>query len=411
MEPSGQGGAMNESWVQRGQKVMLGNYRPMPVAFVAGEGSHLIDADGNRYIDFVGGIAVASLGYNHPQMVAALREQAGKIVHTSNIVWNEPSVQLAEKLVQHSFAERVYFCNSGAEAVEAMLKLSRKVFHERGEGRFEIVATDKSFHGRTMGALTVTGQEKYRTGFEPLLPGVRIVPYGDASAIEAALTERTAAVLLEPIQGEGGIRVPPAGYLKAVRELTQRHGCLLLLDEVQSGVGRCGSMWCYEQEGIVPDVMAVAKGVGGGVPLGAMLTTDELGKHMTFGSHGSTYGGNPLACAAGNVVLDVVSDPAFLARVQKLGEHLMGRLQAMAKNHKKLVVEARGRGLWCGLELNIDLAKLPRRALQKGLVLNTIGGKVIRFAPPLNIEKNVLDQGLDIVEELLQESGVEATRA
>lgn len=408
---AGDGGAQNESWIARGQKALLGNYKPLPIVLVGGEGSKVKDADGNTYIDFVAGIAVSSLGHNHPQLVAAIREQAGRIAHTANVVWNEPAIALAEKLVSSSFAERVFFCNSGAEAVEAMLKLARKVFFERGEGRFEIISFEKSFHGRTMGALTATGQEKYRVGFEPLLPGVRTVPYGDIGALEAAMTERTAAVLLEPIQGEGGVVIPPAGFLKQVRELTQRHGCLMLLDEVQSGVGRTGTLWAYEQEGIVPDAMSLAKGIAGGLPLGAMLTTDALGQHMGFGSHGSTFGGNPIACAAGSVVLDVVKDPQFLARVKHMGEHLMSRLQQLMKQHRKVVVDVRGRGLWAGLELNVDASALPRRALTKGLLLNQIGGKVLRFAPPLNIDKPTLDQGLAIVDELLAEIVSEPTRA
>jgi predicted acetylornithine/succinylornithine family transaminase len=400
----------NEEWATRGAKALLGNYRPMPIALVGGEGARVVDADGNRYIDFVSGIAVSALGHNHPQLVAALREQAGKILHTSNTVWNEQAVKLAEKLVASSFADRVYFSNSGAEAIEAMIKLARKYFHDKNEGRYEIVAFDKSFHGRTLGALSVTGQEKYRVGFEPLLPGVKLVPYGDLAALEQAMTERTAAVLLEPIQGEGGMRVPPAGFLKAVRELTTRHGCLMLLDEVQSGVGRCGTMWAYEQEGVVPDAMAIAKGIGGGLPLGAMLTTEAIGAALPFGSHGSTYGGNPMACAAGNVVMDVVSDPAFLAHVRHLGEHLQGRLQQIARNHRKVAVDVRGRGLWFGLELNVDLAKLPRQALTRGLMLNVIGGKIVRIAPPLVIDQATLDEGLDLLDGLLSTVGEEATR-
>lgn len=400
----------NEEWATRGARALLGNYRPMPIALVGGEGARVVDADGNRYIDFVSGIAVSALGHNHPQLVAALRDQAGKILHTSNTVWNEQAVRLAEKLVANSFADRVYFSNSGAEAIEAMIKLARKYFHDKNEGRYEIVAFDKSFHGRTLGALSVTGQEKYRVGFEPLLPGVKLVPYGDLVALEQAMTERTAAVLLEPIQGEGGMRVPPAGFLKAVRELTTRHGCLMLLDEVQSGVGRCGTLWAYEYEGVIPDAMAIAKGIGGGLPLGAMLTTEAIGAALPFGTHGSTYGGNPMACAAGNVVMDVVNDPAFLARVRHLAEHLQGRLQQIARNHRKVAVDVRGRGLWFGLELNVDLAKLPRQALTRGLMLNVIGGKIVRIAPPLVIDQATLDEGLDLLDGLLSTVGEEATR-
>ncbi len=401
----------NEEWMARGQKVLLGNYKPQPIALVGGEGAIARDADGGTYIDFVSGIAVSSLGHNHPALVEAIREQAGRVLHTSNTVWNEQAVRLAEKLVEKSFADPVFFCNSGAEAVETMLKLARKVSFDRGEGRYEIVSFQHSFHGRTLGALTVTGQEKYRMGFEPLLPGVRTVPYGDLSALEQAMTERTAAVLLEPVQGEGGVRVPPPGFMKAVRDLTTRHGCLMLVDEVQTGVGRTGTLWAYEQDGIVPDAMSVAKGIGGGLPLGAMLTTEALAAALPPGSHGSTYGGNPIACAAGNVVIDVVSDPAFLARVQKLGDHLLSRLQQLARTHRKLCVEARGRGLLCGLELTIDATKLPARALQRGLMLNIIGGKIIRVAPPLIIDQATLDEGINVIDALLASFTDEPTRS
>jgi acetylornithine/N-succinyldiaminopimelate aminotransferase len=401
----------NETVASRGSAVLLGNYRPQPVAIVGGDGAVAIDADGNSYIDFVSGIAVSSLGHSHPALVAAIREQAGRVLHTANVVWNEPAVSLAEKLVAKSFAERVYFCNSGTEAIEASLKLARRYFYERKEGRFEFISFEKSFHGRTLGAVSVTGQEKYKEGFEPLLPGVKTVPYGDISAVEAALTERTAAVIVENIQGEGGLRVPPPGFLRELREVTRRHGCLLILDEVQSGVGRCGTLWGYEGEGMTPDIMAIAKGIGGGLPLGAMLTTDAIGAAMTFGSHGSTYGGNPLACAAGNVVLDVVSDPAFLARVRVLGEHLMMRLQTMVRTHRKIAVEARGRGLWCGLELSVDAAKLPRAGLPRGLLLNVIGGKVVRIAPPLIIDQRTLDRGLDVLDAMLGDLADEVARS
>ncbi|MFZ9886715.1 MAG: acetylornithine transaminase [Myxococcota bacterium] len=393
----------NEAWAERGARAFVGNYRPMPALIVSGEGAHLVDVEGNRYIDFVSGIAVSSLGHGHPKLVAAVQEQAARVIHTANIFWNEPSIKAAELLIEHSFGDKVFFCNSGAEANEAMLKLARKVFHDRGSGRYEFIATDKSFHGRTMATISVTGQEKYRVGFEPLLPGVRHVPFGDLGALEASVTERTAAILLEPIQGEGGIRMPPPGYFKAVRELCNRHGILLLIDEVQSGVGRTGKLWAYEHEGIEPDMMSVAKGIAGGVPLGAVVTRAELAEHLTFGSHGSTYGGNPVACAAACAVLGEVTQPAFLEHVTRLGEHLLDRLTSMAKTHKHVAVEARGRGLWCGLELSVDGMALPRRALQRGLITNIIGGRVVRVAPPLVIDEKTLDEGLDILDELLRE--------
>jgi len=393
----------SETLVNRGTRSQLGNYRPQPVVIVSGEGAHVIDADGKRYIDMVSGIAVSALGHNHPRLVEAVQQQASKILHVSNLFWNEQAVALADKLTSSSFGEKVFFCNSGAEANEAMLKLARRYFHEKGEGRFEIIAMEKSFHGRTMAAVTCTGQEKYHLGFEPLLPGVRHVPFADLGALESAITERTAAILLEPIQGEGGIRVPPVGFLRGVRDLCTKNGCLMLLDEVQSGIGRTGTLFAYQHEGVEPDAMSLAKGIGGGMPLGAMVTTNEIGAALTPGSHGSTYGGNPVACAAGNVVLDEVGKPEFLKRVQELGEHCLSRLFAMQRSHKRVAGEARGRGLWCGLELTVDGSKLPRRALQKGLVLNVIGGRVVRIAPPLTIERETLDAGLDILDGLLGE--------
>lgn len=393
----------NSSLASRGANVFVPNYRQMPVALVGGEGARVVDADGNQYIDLAAGIAVSALGYHHARLTAAVQEQAAKLLHASNIVWNEPSIQAAELLVEHSFGEKVFFCNSGAEANEALLKLARKVFFDRGEGRFEIIATERSFHGRTLATVTCTGQEKYQLGFEPLLPGVRHVPYGDLGALEAAITERTAGILLEPIQGEGGVRVPPAGYLRAVRDLCDKHGCLFLLDEVQSGVGRTGTLWAYEQEGFVPDAMSVAKGIAGGMPLGAMVTTAALAEHLAPGSHGSTYGGNPVACAAAAVVLDEVARPEFLSRVSSMGDRLMARVSMLARNHQRIAVEARGRGLWAGLELNVDASALPRRALTRGLLVNLIGGKVIRFAPPLVIDEKTLDEGIEILDSLLGE--------
>jgi acetylornithine/N-succinyldiaminopimelate aminotransferase len=312
-------------------------------------------------------------------------------------------VDLADKLVNNSFAEKVFFANSGAEANEAMLKLARRYFYDKGEGRFEYICFHKSFHGRTMATVTCTGQEKYRVGFEPLLPGVKHVPFGDLAAIESAMTERTAAVLLEPIQGEGGIVLPAPGFLKGVRELCNKHGCLMLLDEVQSGVGRTGTLFAYEQESFQPDMMSLAKGLGGGLPIGAMLTTNAIAESLVPGTHGSTYGGNPVACASANVVIDEVSKPAFLEQVRANGAHLLERLQVMAKAHKRIVKDARGRGLWAGLELSVDGSKLKARGLARGVLVNVIGNNTLRFAPPLVITREELDEGLDIVDALLGE--------
>ena len=391
----------NSALAERGSRVFVPNYRQQQVALAGGEGARVVDVEGRQYIDLASGIAVSSLGYGHQKLIQAVQEQAGQLFHASNIVWNEPAIRAAELLVQNSFGDRVFFANSGAEANEAMFKLARKVFHDRGEGRFEIITTERSFHGRTLGMITCTGQEKYRVGFEPLMPGVRTVPFDDLEAMEAAITERTAAIMIEPIQGEGGVRVPSPGYIRGLRELCNENGCLLLVDEVQSGVGRTGKMWAYEHEGIYPDAMSVAKGVGGGMPLGAMITTDELAAHLTPGSHGSTYGGNPVACAAAGVVLAETSQPEFLEHVTELGNHLLDRIVELQRKHERIAVQARGRGLWAGLELNLDASTLPKQALEKGLLVNLIAGKIVRFAPPLVIDKDTLDEGIDILDQLL----------
>lgn len=406
---NGKGHQMNEnqrtnsSLIERGTQAVLGNYKPMPIVVDRGEGAHLFDVEGNRYVDLVSGIAVSSLGYNHKGLIEAIQAQSAKLLHASNIFWNEPALQLAETLVESSFAEKVFFCNSGAEANEAMLKMARRYFFEKGEGRFEFIAMDSGFHGRTMGTITCGGHAKYRLGFEPLLPGVRHVPFGDLRALETAITERTAGIFLEPIQGEGGLRIPPRGFLEGVREICDKYGCLMLMDEVQSGMGRTGALFAHELAGIPPDMMSLAKGLGGGLPIGAMLTTDEIGSKLPYGSHGSTFGGNPVACAAAQVVMDTVNDPIFLSRVKELGQHMLGRLREQAGRFKRICVEARGAGLWAGLELSIDASHIPGLALQRGLILNVIGGKTIRLAPPLVISKEDLDTGLDTLELILAE--------
>lgn len=392
----------NDALIARGKAAVLGNYRPLPVVIESGQGAHLQDVEGKRYIDMVSGIAVCSLGYNHPDLVKAIQSQSERLLHTSNIFWNEPAVALAESLVQTSFADKAFFCSSGAEANEAMLKLARRYFHEKGEGRFEFIAMDMGFHGRTMGTITCGGQAKYRLGFEPLLPGVRHVPFGDLQALESAITERTAGILLEPIQGEGGLRLPPPGFFQGIRDLCRKYGCLFLLDEVQSGIGRTGAMYGYEHEGVAPDIMTLAKGLGGGLPIGAMLTTDEIGSKLPYGSHGSTFGGNPVSCAAAKVVMDTVSQPAFLDGVKERGEYLIRRLADMAATYKRICVDVRGRGLWAGLEMSIDATPIPKTAITKGLIVNVIGGKTIRLAPPLVITQEELKQGLDLLEQVIR---------
>jgi acetylornithine/N-succinyldiaminopimelate aminotransferase len=369
----------------RAKKHLLHCINPQPVVLDHGQGAEVWDLDGKRYVDLLGGLAVTGLGHNHPRVVEAIVKQSSRLLHVSNLYASTPMVELAARLCANSFAERVFFCNSGAEANEAALKTARKHFHDKGEGRFEYVSAHNSFHGRTMGAVTATGQEKYRAGFEPLIPGFRYVPFGDIEALARAVTPRTAAVILEPIQGEGGLIVPPAGYLKQVKQLCKDTGCLLVLDEIQSGMGRTGTLFAYQQEDMVPDILTIAKGLGNGVPIGAMLTTEEISRAMQPGTHASTFGGNPLTCAAGNAVMDVLVEDGFLAGVKDRSATLRRHLEALSKKHAPFTGEVRGRGMWLGMELHGDGAKLVNHARDAGVLVNVIHGHVLRLAPPLVI--------------------------
>ncbi len=387
--------------IQLGEKYLMQTYRPLPLVIESGQGARVIDADGRSYLDFVAGIAVCSLGYGHAELVGAIQEQAGKIVHTSNQAFNEPSVRLAEALCQNSFAERVFFCNSGAEANESLLKLARRAFFKTDPERYEIICMDKAFHGRTLGTMSATGQAKYKDGFGSLLPGFKVVPYGDVDAMRAAFSSKTAAVIMEPILGEGGIVKPPQGYLQDVRHLCDEHSALLLFDEVQTGIGRTGKLFAYMHENIIPDAMALAKGLGGGMPIGAMLTTDKLGEVLEFPVHGSTFGCNPVATAAGLVVMKHVATPAFLAHVSKMGLYLESRLLELKKQFSRLILDVRGLGLFYGVECALDTNSFRKDALANGLLINFCGQQVLRLSPPLVIDQASLDEGLDILAMLL----------
>ncbi|MEW5853052.1 MAG: acetylornithine transaminase [Myxococcota bacterium] len=395
----------------RAKKHLLHCYNPQPVVLERGEGSVVWDVDGKRYIDLIGGLAVTGLGHSHPHVVEAIRKQAGKMLHASNMYASVPLVDLAEKLCSVSFAERVFFCNSGAEANEAALKCARRYFHLKGEGRFEIVSALHSFHGRTMATITATGQEKYRAGFEPLVPGFKYVQYGDIDALSRMVGPRTAAVLLEPVQGEGGMIVPPPGYLKAVRQLCSETGCLLILDEIQSGMGRTGTMFAYQQEDMVPDIMTVAKGIGNGVPLGAMLTTSELSSALGPGMHASTFGGNLLTCAAGVAVMEVLMEPGFLEGVQKRAATLRKHLEALSAKHPEFMGEVRGRGMWLGCELKRDGTKLVNNAREHGVLVNIIHGHVLRLAPPLNIPDELMVEAFNNLDVAVTEFEKESAAA
>ena len=378
----------------------IGVYARQPVAFVRGRGCELWDADGRRYLDFFAGLAVTNLGHCHPAIVRAIQAQAERLLHVSNHYHTVPATELTALLCRHSFAERVFLCNSGAEANEGALKLARRWGADRGGGRYDILATTGSFHGRTFATLTATGQEKYQRGFQPLLPGIRLVPYDDLAAMAAAVRDETVAILVEPIQGEGGVVVPRPDYLPGLRELADRRNLLLILDEVQCGLGRTGRLFGYEHTGITPDIMTLAKALGGGVPIGALCTRAEIASVFTPGSHGTTFGGNPLACAAAVAAVEELARPELLEHVHKLGTYFRERLEHLAQRHTT-IRQVRGLGLMLGAELDRPGGPVVERCLRSGLVINCTAERVLRFLPPLVITRAELDEGLAILDRAL----------
>jgi acetylornithine aminotransferase len=386
--------------IARNVAVELQIYGRQPLAIARGRGCELWDADGKRYLDFFAGVAVNNLGHCHPAVVEAIRRQAGELLHVSNHYNTAVEGELAALLVEHSFAERVFLCNSGAEANEAAMKLARRWGSRDGGGRFEILSTHGSFHGRTFATVTATGQEKYHQGFLPLLPGIRLVPFDDVDAMTAAVRAETVAILVEPIQGEGGVVMPRPGYLRALRELCDRRELLLILDEIQTGLGRTGRLFAYEHDGVAPDIMSLAKALGGGVPIGAMLTTDRIAQALTPGSHGTTFGGNPLACAAAVAAVRALADPALLEHVRAMGKHLHAALARLAGKHAR-VKAVRGVGLMAGLLLDGPAAEVVTRCREQGLLVNGTADRVVRLTPPLVVTEAELDEGLAILDRAL----------
>ncbi len=385
----------NEDAQARWRSVMMNNYGTPTVNLVRGEGAVVWDADGRRYLDFVTGIAVNALGHAHPAVVSAVTRQIATLGHTSNLYLNEPALTLAERLLELSgIADgKVLFCNSGAEAVEAAFKLTRRT------GRTTVVATEGGFHGRTMGALALTGQPGKREPFEPLVPGVRHVPYGDVAALERAVDSDTAAFFVEPVQGENGVVVPGEGYLKAAREITRRHGALLVVDEVQTGIGRLGSWFAYQRAGIQPDVVTLAKGLGGGLPLGACLAFGEAATLFEPGQHGTTFGGNPVCCAAGLAVLDTIAANGLLDHATALGKEIAAGVERL---EHPLVRTVRGTGLLLGVVLNgAASAGVAAAAQRAGFLVNPVQPDVIRLAPPLIVSREQADALLTALPEAL----------
>jgi predicted acetylornithine/succinylornithine family transaminase len=393
----------NAEIIARNAAHEVGIYARNPVAFVRGRGCELWDADGRRYLDFFAGLSVNNLGHCHPAVVEAAQQQVATLMHVSNLYHTAPPGELAALLCRHSFAERAFLCNSGAEANEAALKLARRWGHEQGDGRFEILATVGSFHGRTFGTLTATGQEKYHTGFLPLLPGIRLVPYDDLPATAAAVGPETVAIIVEPIQGEGGVVVPHPEYLAGLRRLCDERHLLLIFDEIQCGLGRTGRLWAHEHAGITPDVLTSAKALGGGLPIGAMLTTERVARAFTAGSHGTTFGGNAVACAAAVAAVQALAAPTLLEHVRAVSAHFRAKLEALATRVPG-VREVRGLGLMLGMELDRAGGPIVARCLADGLLINCTAERVLRFLPPLVIRRAEIDEGFVILERALGEA-------
>ncbi|HCH32832.1 MAG TPA: aspartate aminotransferase family protein [Oceanospirillaceae bacterium] len=388
-------------------EVMVQNYAPAPVIPVRGEGSRIWDQNHKEYIDFAGGIAVTSVGHSHPKLVATLKEQGEKLWHIANVMTNEPALRLAKKLTDATFADRVYFANSGGEANEAAFKLARRYAVDNfGEQKHEIIAFEQAFHGRTLFTVSVGGQPKYSAGFGPALEGITHLPFNDIAALEAAVSAKTCAIVMEPLQGEGGIIDADPAFIKRARELCDEHNALLVLDEVQTGAGRLGTLYAYQQTDISPDILTTAKGLGNGFPVAAMLTTDKVSKSLAIGTHGSTYGGNPLACSIAEAVIDIVNTPEVLAGVNAKHQRFKAGVEAI-NARTPFCDQVRGKGLLIGCALSEEYkgraGEFLKAAQAKGLLVLVAGPDVIRFAPSLLIPDADIDAGLAILEQAVRQ--------
>ena len=397
--------SLNQEIDKRRRAVMTPNYLPQPIEIQRGEGRHVWDADGKIYLDLMGGIATAVLGHCHPKVTAAADQQLHTLWHASNLYTTGPQVALAEKLAQFSFADQFFFCNSGAEANEAALKLARRFARDRGEDRFEFVAFDGAFHGRTLFTLSATGTPAYWQGFEPLVPGFHHVPYGDLTATAKALSSQTAAIIVEPVKGENGVRPAPPGFLAGLRELADQNGCLLIMDEVQTGMGRTGPLFAHQASGIEPDIMTLAKALANGLPMGAMGARESVAASLTPGTHGSTFGGNPIAAAAACAVLDELTEGGVLEEAAEIGRYLSDGLQAIAERlGPEKVVEARGAGHLQALELTGKAGPVIDRCREHGVLVISAGENVLRLAPPLTLTQEEAQEGLSVIEKAVSES-------
>jgi len=382
-------------------KYIFKTYGRFPIVLAGGKGCRVWDEEGKEYIDFVGGIAVCALGHSSTIVSNVLDEQSRTLVHVSNLYYTRPQAELARLLVENSFADRVFFCNSGAEANEAAIKIARRYSNEKyGDGRNVIISMKGSFHGRTMATLSATGQDKVKTGYNPLLEGFKFVPYNDLEGLEQAVDESVCAVILEPIQCEGGVICPENGYLRGVRELCDKKGLVLIFDEVQTGMGRTGKLFAYEHFGVRPDVMSLAKALGNGLPIGAMLAIEELSNAFTKGSHATTFGGTPLVTAVARAVTESILNDGVLDNCRKMGDYFRGRLNEL-KNKYSVIRDIRGFGLVIGLELEVEGAPVVNACMGKGFLINCVQEKVIRFVPPLIIGKDEIDLLIEAIDEIL----------
>jgi acetylornithine/N-succinyldiaminopimelate aminotransferase len=392
----------SQTWMTLSEKYIAHTYTRYPIVLVKGRGTRVWDMDGREYLDFVAGLAVCSLGHCHPKVVQAIQDQAEKLIHVSNLYYIEPQIQLASLLCKNSFADKVFFCNSGGEANEGAIKLARKYAKEKMVGdQYEIITMERSFHGRTLATLTATAQRKFHKGYAPLMPGFKYVPFNDIEAVKKAIDSKTCAVMLEPVQGEGGVNCASEGYLKAVREICDERGILLIFDEVQVGMGRTGRLFAYEHEGIEPDMMTLAKSLAGGVPIGALLIKKGIAESFEPGDHASTFGGNPLATAAGVAALTAILDEGMLENCQKVGGYFLGRLEELKKKFS-FIQEVRGKGLILGMELKMDGSAIVKEMMQRGVLINCTMGNVLRFLPPLIVTREEVDQVVEALEEVFK---------
>lgn len=390
--------------IQLADKLIMGTYKRFPVVLVKGAGARVWDSTGKEYLDFVAGIAVCSLGHSHPRVMEAIGKQLENLTHVSNLYYQEPQIRLAKILVHNSFADRVFFCNSGAEANEAAIKLARKYSHDNtGGNKYELITMLNSFHGRTLATVAATGQEKFHKGFEPLPEGFRFVPFNDPCALEGAITYKTCGVMLEPIQGEGGVVIPDEGYLREARRICDKYGILLILDEVQTGMGRTGELFAYESSGIKPDILTMAKALGNGFPVGAMLATEKVASAFVPGSHASTFGGNPLAMAAACATLETLLHDGILDNCRKMGLYFIEKLERLKVKHNAIKT-VRGRGLITALELHTAGDEIVLRCLNKGLLINCTNGNILRFIPPLIITAEDIDKAVEMLDEAMDET-------